>query len=148
MVLRWMIPFLQFSTRGPAAGMWLYYLPVNATGKSFYQCRRKCRSWLFQRSWPAPWLLKKPESVSFRDGTEIRYRKNIMWAPGIKSCLSPAKPLHLYPNVSQKIRITPYLDFAVEPPGTPTAQYNDGNLWVTGGDAFASSWAIHCSLLI
>lgn len=37
----------------------------------------------------------------------------------------------LYSNVI-KIRITPYLDFAVEPPGTLANNYNDGNLWVTG----------------
>lgn len=38
-----------------------------------------------------------------------------------------------------KIRITPYLDFAVEPPGTAANNYNDGELWVVG-DAFAGGW--------
>jgi hypothetical protein len=36
----------------------------------------------------------------------------------------------LYSNVF-KMKITPYLDFAVEPPGTPP-NYDDGNLWATG----------------
>jgi starch-binding outer membrane protein SusE/F len=45
----------------------------------------------------------------------------------------------LYSNVI-KIKITPYLDFAVEPPGLLVNNYNDGNLWVTG-DAFASNWS-------
>ncbi|WP_276503831.1 SusE domain-containing protein [Terrimonas pollutisoli] len=46
----------------------------------------------------------------------------------------------LYSNVIQ-IKITPYLDFAVEPPGTAANNYDDGNLWVTG-DCFPSpDWA-------
>lgn len=49
----------------------------------------------------------------------------------------------LYSNVI-KITITPYLDFAVEPPGTPDyvgGPYEDGELWVTG-DCFPSpDWA-------
>lgn len=44
----------------------------------------------------------------------------------------------LFSNVL-KIRITPYLDYAVEPPGTAGANYNDGELWVVG-DAFAGGW--------
>lgn len=42
----------------------------------------------------------------------------------------------LYSNIL-KMRITPYLDFAVEPPGTAANNYDDGNLWVTG-DCFPS----------
>lgn len=37
------------------------------------------------------------------------------------------------------VRITPYLDFAVEPPGTEAGGYNDAGLWALG-DAFASGW--------
>lgn len=46
--------------------------------------------------------------------------------------------LPLYSNVI-KIKITPYLDFAVEPPGTAGNNYSDGTLWVVG-DAFAGGW--------
>ena len=42
----------------------------------------------------------------------------------------------LYSNVL-KMKVTPYLDFAVEPPGTLANNYNDGNLWATG-DCFPS----------
>jgi len=45
----------------------------------------------------------------------------------------------LYSNVV-KISVNNYLDFAVEPPGTPGAQYLDGNLWILG-DAVASGWS-------
>jgi hypothetical protein len=41
----------------------------------------------------------------------------------------------LFSNVV-KIKVTPYLDFAVEPPGTPP-NYDNGNLWVVG-DCFPS----------
>lgn len=44
--------------------------------------------------------------------------------------------LPLYSNVLQ-LNLTPYLDFAVEPPGTLANNYNDGNLWVIG-DCFGS----------
>lgn len=46
----------------------------------------------------------------------------------------------LYSNVI-KITITNYLDFVVEPPGTPLANpvYSDGELWIVG-DAVASGW--------
>jgi hypothetical protein len=48
--------------------------------------------------------------------------------------------LPLYSNVV-KMKITPYLDFAVEPPGTLANNYDDGQLWVTG-DCFPSDdWA-------
>lgn len=46
----------------------------------------------------------------------------------------------LYSNIL-KIKVTPYLDFAVEPPGTAANNYDDGNLWATG-DCFPSpDWA-------
>jgi len=38
------------------------------------------------------------------------------------------------------IRVNPYLDFAVEPPGTEANNYLDGNLWIVG-DAVASGWS-------
>ncbi|MBO9681353.1 MAG: SusE domain-containing protein [Flavisolibacter sp.] len=45
-----------------------------------------------------------------------------------------------YSNVV-KLKVTPYLDFAVEPPGTAANNYDDGQLWVTG-DCFPSpDWA-------
>ena len=45
----------------------------------------------------------------------------------------------LYSNVI-KIKLTPYLDFAVEPPGTAALNYSDGALWVVG-DASANGWS-------
>jgi hypothetical protein len=47
--------------------------------------------------------------------------------------------LPLYSNVI-KIKITPYLDFAVEPPGTAANNYSDGQLWLVG-DASANGWS-------
>lgn len=45
----------------------------------------------------------------------------------------------LYSNVL-KMKITPYLDFAVEPPGTLANNYNDGNLWATGDCFPGDDW--------
>lgn len=55
----------------------------------------------------------------------------------VKAALGTAAPL--LSNVL-KMTITPYLDFAVEPPGTAAKNYEDGNLWVVG-DAFAAGWS-------
>lgn len=38
-----------------------------------------------------------------------------------------------------KLKVNPYLDFAVEPPGTAANNYLDGNLWIVG-DAVASGF--------
>lgn len=38
------------------------------------------------------------------------------------------------------VKVNPYLDFAVEPPGSTAANYLDGNLWIVG-DAVASGWS-------
>lgn len=38
------------------------------------------------------------------------------------------------------VRVNPYLDFAVEPPGTAANNYEDGNLWILG-DAVESGWS-------
>jgi len=45
----------------------------------------------------------------------------------------------MYSNVLN-ITITPYLDFAVEPPGTAGNNYNDGNLWVIGDCFGLPNW--------
>lgn len=55
----------------------------------------------------------------------------------VKSALSNGTA-PLYSNVL-KIKITPYLDFAVEPPGTAANNYLDGELWVVG-DASDNGW--------
>jgi len=57
----------------------------------------------------------------------------------IKSTLSNNGSVPLYSNVI-KISVNPYLDFAVEPPGTAGPVYSDGTLWIVG-DAVASGWS-------
>jgi starch-binding outer membrane protein SusE/F len=56
----------------------------------------------------------------------------------IKSSLANGS-VPLYSNVI-KITITPYLDFAVEPPGTFANNYEDGNLWVVGDCFLSPNW--------
>lgn len=38
------------------------------------------------------------------------------------------------------VKVNPYLDFAIEPPGTEANKYLDGNLWAVG-DALAGGWS-------
>lgn len=46
----------------------------------------------------------------------------------------------LYSNIIN-LKITPYLDFAVEPPGTFANNYDDGNLWVVGDCFLGPNWS-------
>lgn len=57
----------------------------------------------------------------------------------VKSALGSASAAPLLSNVIS-LKVIPYLDFAVEPPGTEAGGYLDASLWVTG-DAFASGYA-------
>jgi hypothetical protein len=56
----------------------------------------------------------------------------------IKSTLTNGSAV-LYSNIVT-VRVTPYLDFIVEPPGTPGANYLDGNLWVIGDCFGTPNW--------
>lgn len=56
----------------------------------------------------------------------------------IKSTLTNSS-VPLYSNVIT-VRVTPYLDFIVEPPGTAANNYLDGNLWVIGDCFGAPNW--------
>ncbi|MFN8250928.1 MAG: SusE domain-containing protein [Ferruginibacter sp.] len=133
MVLRWTNPNYQFST-GPSSQDVVYYLQVDTTGKNFTSAGMQ--ELAIPKELTSTLTVKDLNGflsrMELKSGTEYNVELRI------KSVISGGAAA-LYSNVI-KIKLTPYLDFAVEPPGTPAAQYNDGNLWVTG-DAFASGWS-------
>lgn len=132
LVLKWTNPNYQFST-GPSSQDVVYYLQVDTTGKNFTSAGMQ------EQAIPKELTttLTVKDLNGFLSRMELKSGKEYNVEMRIKSTISGGS-VALYSNVI-KIKLTPYLDFAVEPPGTLAAQYNDGNLWVTG-DAFASGW--------
>jgi starch-binding outer membrane protein SusE/F len=133
LVLNWTNPNYQFGT-GPSSQDVVYYIQVDTTGKNF-------TSGGMQET-AVPKELTKTLTVKDLNGflsrMELKSGTEYNVELRIKSVISGGAAA-LYSNVL-KIKLTPYLDFAVEPPGTAAAQYNDGSLWATG-DAFASGWS-------
>ncbi len=133
LVLNWTNPKYQFST-GPSSQDVVYYLQVDTTGKNFTSAGMQ--ELAIPKELTTTLTVKDLNGflsrMELKSGTEYNVELRI------KSVISGGAAA-LYSNVI-KIKLTPYLDFAVEPPGTAAAQYNDGNLWATG-DAFASGWS-------
>lgn len=133
LILKWTNPNYQFST-GPSSQDVVYYLQVDTTGKNFTSAGMQEQA--IPKELTTTLTVKDLNGflsrMELKSGTEYNVEMRI------KSTISGGS-VALYSNVI-KIKLTPYLDFAVEPPGTAAAQYNDGSLWATG-DAFASGWS-------
>ncbi len=128
----WTNPNYQFNT-GISSQNVTYILQVDSAGKNFSSSKMQEQS------------IDQALSVALtvRDLNQFPTRMELQFGQfhtlefRVKSTLKNGT-VPLYSNVIT-IRINNYLDFAVEPPGTPGAQYLDGNLWVVG-DAVASGW--------
>jgi hypothetical protein len=133
LILNWTNPNYQFST-GVSSHDVTYYIQVDTTGPNF-------TSKGMQES-AVPNEITKTLTVKDLNGflskMELKAGKEYNVEMRIKSVLTSGS-VPLYSNIV-KIKLTPYLDYAVEPPGTEANGYNDGNLWVTG-DAFSSGWS-------
>lgn len=129
----WTNPNYQFNT-GSSSQDVTYTLQVDTTGANFTNPLKQEKS------------IPKDLSITLTEGDVNLFLTKMSLASGvahnidfrIKATLANNNA-PLYSNVV-KISINNYLDFAVEPPGTPGAQYLDGNLWVVG-DAVASGWS-------
>ncbi len=131
----WTNPEYQFNT-GPSSQDVTYTLQVDTTGSNFTNPNKQERSISKDLSVALTvsdvnfFLTKMALTSGIAHNMEFRVKANL-----------PNNNAPLYSNVV-KISVNNYLDFAVEPPGTPTAtpQYSDGNLWIVG-DAVASGWS-------
>jgi hypothetical protein len=131
----WTNPEYQFNT-GTSSQDVTYTLQVDTAGANFTNPNRQEKS------------ISKDLSVTLTVGDVNFFLTKMALASGIahnmefriKASLANGNAA-LYSNVI-KISVNNYLDFAVEPPGTPGAvpQYSDGNLWIVG-DAVASGWS-------
>jgi starch-binding outer membrane protein SusE/F len=131
--LEWTNPNYKFTT-GISSQNVTYTLQVDTTGKNFTSSNLQEKAIANDLSI----TLTEKDLNTFLSKMELKAGIQYNMEFRVKAALT-AGALSLYSNV-QKIKITPYLDFSVEPPGTAANNYNDGNLWVTG-DAFASNWS-------
>jgi hypothetical protein len=134
MVLSWTNPDYKFNT-GVSSQDVTYVLQIDTTGKNFTSSN-------FQEKSIANDLgitLTVKDLNTFLSKMELTAGKQYNVEIRVKASLAGGT-VPLYSNVF-KIKVTPYLDFAVEPPGTAANNYDDGTLWVTG-DCFPSpDWA-------
>jgi len=134
--LSWTNPNYQFNT-GSSSQDVTYTLQVDTTGSNFTNPLKQEKS------------ISKDLSIALTVGDVNFFLTKMALTSGIahnmefriKASLANGS-VPLYSNVV-KISVNNYLDFAVEPPGTPNPipfQYADGNLWIVG-DAVASGWS-------
>ena len=131
----WTNPNYQFNTGNSSQNV-TYVLQVDTTGSNFTNPKLQERS----ISNDLNVLLTVKELNTFLTKMELQSGVAHNMEFRIKSSLTNGS-VPLYSNVL-KLSVNNYLDFVVEPPGTPTAtpQYSDGNLWIVG-DAVASGWS-------
>jgi len=134
MVLKWTNPNYMFNT-GVSSQDVTYILQIDTAGKNFTSSN-------FQEKSIANDLditMTVKDLNTFLSKMELVAGRQYNMEMRIKASLAGGS-VPLYSNVFA-IKVTPYLDFAVEPPGTAANNYNDGNLWVVG-DCFPSpDWA-------
>ncbi len=134
----WTNPNYQFNTGNSSQNV-TYILQVDTTGSNFTNPKLQERS--ISNDLNVSLTVKELNTFLTKVELQSGVAHNMEFR--IKSTLTNGS-VPLYSNVL-KISINNYLDFVVEPPGTPnpvpfTFQYADGNLWIVG-DAVASGWS-------
>jgi len=131
----WTNPEYKFNT-GISSQNVTYILQVDTTGANFTNPKIQERAISNDLSV----TLTVKEVNTFLTKMELQSGVSHNMEFRIKSTLGNGS-VPLYSNVI-KISVNNYLDFVVEPPGTPNPipfQYADGNLWIVG-NAVASDW--------
>lgn len=129
----WTNPNYMFNT-GVSSQNVYYILQFDSTGKNFASGKTQ------EMSIPSDLAvtLKVKDFNSFLSKMEFKAGVQQSVDVRVKATLIN-NTVPLYSN-TLTFKVTPYLDFAVEPPGTEAGQYLDGNLWAVG-NALASGWS-------
>lgn len=133
MILSWTNPEYRFTT-GVSSQDVTYTLQVDTAGSNFTQ-NSNIQEMSIANDLSLALTVK--ELNGFLSRMELSAGVPYNMEIRIKSALSNGT-VPLYSNVL-KMKITPYLDYAVEPPGTAANNYADGELWVVG-DASGNGW--------
>ncbi len=126
----WTNPNYRFNT-GVSSQTVAYIIQIDSTGKNFSSSRLQEAS--ISADLAKTFTVK--EFNTFMSKMELNAGVQHSVEIRIKATLNNGS-VPLFSNVVT-LKVTPYLDFAVEPPGTAANNYNDGNLWVIG-DCFGS----------
>lgn len=129
----WTNPDYTFNT-GVSSQTVNYVLQVDSVGKNFSSPRLQEQS--FTADLEKVMTVKDLNSYLSRMELAAGVRHKVEMR--IKAALASGAGV-LYSNVIT-VEATPYLDFAVEPPGTAAANYADGNLWVIGDCFGTPNW--------
>lgn len=135
----WTNPNYQFNTGNSSQNV-TYVLQVDTTGANFTNPKMQERAISNDLSV----TLTVKELNTFLTKMELQSGSAHNMEFRIKSTLANGT-VPLFSNVI-KISVNNYLDYVVEPPGTPTAipalpfPYSNGELWIVG-DAVASGWS-------
>lgn len=130
LVLNWTNPNYMFNT-GISSQDVTYILQIDTAGKNFSSSNLQEKSIANELSF-SPTV---KELNTFLSKMELTAGKQYNVEMRIKASLTGGT-VPIYSNVIA-IKLTPYLDFAVEPPGTSGGGYLDAGLWVIG-DCFGS----------
>lgn len=135
----WTNPDYKFNT-GVSSQNVAYVLQVDMPGGNF--ASSKLQEMVIQSSLSAPLTVK--QFNGFLSQMELEAGKQHTVEVRVKSSLANGIAAPLYSN-ALTLKATPYLDFAVEPPGTEAGNYDDGNLWAIGNAFYSdygkSSWS-------
>lgn len=132
----WTNPNYQFNTGNSSQNV-TYILQVDTTGANF--TNPKMQEMSISNDLSVVLTVKQLNTFLTKMELQSGVAHNMEFR--IKSTLLN-NSVPLYSNVL-KISVNNYLDFVVEPPGTPNPvpfQYADGTLWIVG-DAVASGWS-------
>jgi hypothetical protein len=133
LVLNWTNPDYEFNT-GQSSQNVTYTLQVDKVGANFTSTNIQEMAITNDLSV----ALKVKDVNGFLVKMELPAGSPFDMEMRIKSSLGNGS-VPLYSNVI-RIKITPYLDFAVEPPGTFANNYNDGQLWIVGDCTSGPNW--------
>jgi starch-binding outer membrane protein SusE/F len=133
LTLKWTNPDYKFNT-GVSSQDVTYTLQVDTTGSNFTLNPNK-QEVAIANDLSVNYTVKDLNSFLTKMALTAGVTYNIEMR--IKATLVNSS-VPLYSNVL-KMKVTPYLDFAVEPPGT-APNYDDGNLWATGDCFLSPDW--------
>lgn len=129
----WTNPDYRFNT-GVSSQTVTYILQIDSTGKNFSSSRLQEATYIAE--------LGKTFTVKEFNGffTKMELQASTEHTVDIrlKATLDNGSVALISNQIT--LKVTPYLDFAVEPPGTAANNYNDGNLWVIGDCFGAPNW--------
>jgi len=133
LTLSWTNPNYMFNT-GISSQNVNYVLQIDTAGKNFVSSK------LQEMSIPSDLGVKLTAQQLNTFLSKMEFKSGVDQSIDIRVKSTMANKSAALTSNTLTVKVNPYLDFAVEPPGTEANNYNDGNLWLLG-DAVASGFS-------